>query len=67
MHFLERIIGVKHTGRRFGEVRADKSVDFRARMFKRIGASPKEFLDEVLAVIDACLYPKLEPDVPFNV
>ena len=44
-----------------------KSVDFRARMFKRIGASPKEFLDEVLAVIDACLYPKLEPDVPFNV
>jgi len=44
-----------------------KSVDFRARMFKRIGVSPKEFLDEVLAVIDACLYPKLEPDVPFNV
>jgi mRNA interferase MazF len=44
-----------------------KSVDFRARMFKRIGASPKEFLDEVLAVIDACLYPKLEPDVPLNV
>jgi mRNA interferase MazF len=41
-----------------------KSVDFRARVFKRIGASPKEFLDEVLAVIDACLYPKLELDVP---
>jgi mRNA interferase MazF len=34
-----------------------KSVDFRASDLKRIGAAPREFLDEVLAVIDACLYP----------
>jgi mRNA interferase MazF len=34
-----------------------KSVDFRARELKRIGSAPKEFLDEVLSVIDACIYP----------
>lgn len=34
-----------------------KSVDFRAREFKCIGRGPKEFLDEVLSVIDACIYP----------
>lgn len=37
-----------------------KSVDFRARAFKRIGPSTKEFFDEVLSVIDACIYPRLE-------
>ncbi len=37
-----------------------KSVDYRARKMKRIGTAPKEFMDEVLAVIDACLYPKSE-------
>lgn len=37
-----------------------KSVDFRTRSLKRIGPAPKEFLDEVLSVIDACIYPKHE-------
>ena len=40
-----------------------KSVDFRARAAKRIGSAPKDFLDEVLSVIDACIYPKPE-DTP---
>lgn len=35
-----------------------KSVDFRAGEFKRIGPAPKAFCEEVLSVIDACLYPK---------
>ena len=34
-----------------------KSVDFRARALKLIGPAPKEFLDEVLSVIDACIFP----------
>lgn len=34
-----------------------KSIDFRARAAKRIGTAPPEFLDEVLSVIDACIYP----------
>ena len=38
-----------------------KSVDFRARDLKRIGSAPQEFLEEVLSVIDACIYPKPEP------
>jgi mRNA interferase MazF len=42
------------------------SVDFRASALKRIGPSPKEFFDEVIAVIDACIYPKPEQDVPPN-
>ena len=37
-----------------------KSVDFRARELKRIGRAPKECLDEVLSVIDACIYPQPE-------
>lgn len=40
-----------------------KSVDYRARYLKRIGAAPKEFLDEVLAVIDACIYPRPDQGV----
>lgn len=35
-----------------------KSVDYRARSAKKIGTAPKEFLDDVLSVIDACIYPK---------
>jgi mRNA interferase MazF len=34
-----------------------KSVDFRARSIKRIGTASREFLNEVLAVIDACIFP----------
>jgi mRNA interferase MazF len=37
-----------------------KSVDYRARDLKRIGPSPKEFFEEVLSVIDACIYPRAE-------
>jgi mRNA-degrading endonuclease toxin of MazEF toxin-antitoxin module len=33
-----------------------KSVDFRARGIKRIGPAPTDFLEEVLAIIDACLF-----------
>ena len=39
-----------------------KSVDVRARKVKHIGAAPTEFLNEVLSVIDACLYPTPEPE-----
>lgn len=38
-----------------------KSVDYRARSAKKIGTAPKEFLDDVLSVIDACIYPKAGP------
>jgi mRNA interferase MazF len=33
-----------------------KSIDFRARKAKRIGRASDEFLDEVLSILDACLY-----------
>lgn len=33
-----------------------KSMDFRARRAKRIGKAPDSLLNEVLAVLDACLY-----------
>lgn len=33
-----------------------KSVDFRARRAKAIGPAPAAVLDEVLALLDACLY-----------
>ncbi len=33
-----------------------KSVDFRAREAKRIGKAPEPVLDEVLSLLDACLY-----------
>ena len=33
-----------------------KSTDFRACRAKRIGKAPDSLLDEVLAVLDACLY-----------
>lgn len=33
-----------------------KSLDFRARRVKRIGPAPPCVVDEVLAILDACLY-----------
>ncbi len=33
-----------------------KSIDFQARAAKRIGSAPEGVLDEVLAVLDACIY-----------
>jgi len=33
-----------------------KSIDYRARRAKRIRSASADFLDEVLAVLDACLY-----------
>jgi len=33
-----------------------KSIDFRSRQAKRIGAAPDPILDEVLSVLDACIY-----------
>jgi mRNA interferase MazF len=33
-----------------------KSIDFRARKAKRIGRASDELLDEVLSILDACLY-----------
>jgi mRNA interferase MazF len=33
-----------------------KSIDFRARSAKRIGAAPGSVLHEALALLDACLY-----------
>ena len=33
-----------------------KSVDFRARGVKRIGIAPESVLQEVLSILDACIY-----------
>ena len=33
-----------------------KSIDFRSRKAKRIGKAPPQLLDEVLAILDACIY-----------
>jgi len=33
-----------------------KSIDFRARRAKRIERAPDEFLSDVLAILDACIY-----------
>lgn len=33
-----------------------KSIDFRAREVKPIGAAPEPVLQEVLSILDACLY-----------
>lgn len=35
-----------------------KAIDYQARKMKRVGSASTEFLNEVLAVIDACIYPK---------
>jgi mRNA interferase MazF len=37
-----------------------KSIDYRARDMKKIGCASQDFLDEVLSVIDACLFPMQE-------
>ncbi len=37
-----------------------KSVDYRARRMKHVAPAPRALIDEVLSVIDACLYPKPE-------
>ena len=33
-----------------------KSLDFRARSAKRIGSAPEAVLEEVLSILDACIY-----------
>ena len=33
-----------------------KSIDFRSRKAKRIGKAPTEILQEVLSILDACIY-----------
>lgn len=33
-----------------------KSIDYRVRGLKRIGPAPEPVLDEVLALLDACIY-----------
>ena len=33
-----------------------KSIDYRARAVKRIGAAPEPVMDEVLSILDACIY-----------
>ena len=33
-----------------------KSIDFRSRSIKRIGAAPEPVLEEVLSILDACIY-----------
>ena len=34
-----------------------RSVDYKARRAKRVAELPKRLIDEVLAILDACLYP----------
>jgi mRNA interferase MazF len=33
-----------------------KSIDFRSRKAKRIGKAPEEVIQEVLSILDACIY-----------
>ena len=33
-----------------------KSIDYSARQVKRIGAAPDSLLEEVLSILDACIY-----------
>ena len=33
-----------------------KSIDFRSRKAKRLGKAPAEMLEEVLSILDACIY-----------
>ncbi|MCX5644778.1 MAG: type II toxin-antitoxin system PemK/MazF family toxin [Phycisphaerae bacterium] len=40
----------------FVRVEQVKSIDFRARSAKRIAKSPPSVLEEVLSILDACLY-----------
>ncbi|HUF11062.1 MAG TPA: type II toxin-antitoxin system PemK/MazF family toxin [Rhodothermales bacterium] len=34
-----------------------RSVDFKARRARRVAVVPRSLIDEVLAILDACLYP----------
>jgi len=34
-----------------------KSLDYRARQLKKIGQAPPVFVEDVLAILDACLFP----------
>lgn len=34
-----------------------KSIDFRTRKAKRVGSASEELLSELLAILDACIYP----------
>ena len=42
--------------RGFVMVEQVKSIDFRSRKAKHIGKSPVEVLQEVLSILDACIY-----------
>ena len=53
--FHVAVTGDPHV-RGFVMVEQVKSVDYRARNAKAIGRAPQEVLDEVLAVLDACIY-----------
>ena len=46
--------GARVTG--FVMVEQVKAVDFRSRQASRIGHAPAHVLDEVLAILDACIY-----------
>ena len=41
-----------------------KSLNYRARGMKKIGRAARDFLDEVLSVVDACLFPRPKPGEP---
>ena len=43
-------------GRPAGKVEQVKSVDFRARQAKRIAKAPQPVLEEVLSILEACVY-----------
>ncbi|MFK5921033.1 MAG: hypothetical protein QM496_02550 [Verrucomicrobiota bacterium] len=43
-----------------------KSIDYRARSIKRAGEASRKFLEEVLSVIDACLFTKSEQSIDPN-
>lgn len=51
-------VQVPEGGRITGVVMSEqlKSLDYRARDARRVDAAPQELLDEVLAILDACLY-----------
>ena len=46
--------GLKVTG--FVMVEQVKSIDFRSRNVKKIGKAPEDLMDEVLAILDSCMY-----------
>jgi len=50
--------GIGVTG--FVMVEQVRSVDYRARRARRIGRAPDALLDEVLSILDTCIYPERE-------